>query len=145
MNFINNQQKHNKKNLGDNGSISTGTMEQEKINQLQIEVNTWKRLLNFFKDENVYLKNRLSDILKNGFHRKFLEEFENFQTKFIKQDEVISLLRNDTAELDNLLNAGAGDNSIDKKLAHLRNNMANYERQFFQLQLNFNTYLSENM
>lgn len=149
MNFINNKQKHSKKNLGDNGLSSTGNMEQEKINQLQIEVNTWKRLLNFFKDENVYLKNRLSDILKNGFDRKFLEEFENFQTKFIKQDEVISLLRNDTAELDKLLNeelnAGVSDNSIDKKLAHLRNNMANYERQFFQLQLNFNTYLSENM
>jgi len=124
-------------------------MEHEKINQLQIEVNTWKRLLNFFKDENIYLKNRLSDILKNGFERKFLDEFENFQTKFIKQDEVISLLRNDTAELDKLLNgylnAGIIDESVDKKLAHLRNNMANYERQFFQLQLNFNTYLAENM
>lgn len=124
-------------------------MEHEKINQLQIEVNTWKRLLNFFKEENVYLKNRLSDILKNGFERKFLDEFENFQTKFVKQDEVISLLRNDTAELDkllnNYLNAGIIDESVDKKLAHLRNNMANYERQFFQLQLNFNTYLAENM
>ncbi|HSQ44858.1 MAG TPA: hypothetical protein VLM16_07660 [Ginsengibacter sp.] len=124
-------------------------MEHEKINQLQIEVNTWKRLLNFFKEENVYLKNRLSDILKNGFERKFLDEFENFQTKFVKQDEVISLLRNDTAELDkllnNYLNDGIIDESVDKKLAHLRNNMANYERQFFQLQLNFNTYLAENM
>ena len=124
-------------------------MQQKKINQLQIEVNTWKRLLNFFKEENVYLKNRLSDILKNGFDRKFLDEFENFQTKFIQQDEVVSLLRNDTAELDKLLdcdlNAGIIDESVDKKLAHLRNNMANYERQFFQLQLNFNTYLAEKM
>ncbi|KAA9041099.1 hypothetical protein FW778_03395 [Ginsengibacter hankyongi] len=138
-----------KNNLGDDRLSSYETMQQKKISQLQIEVNTWKRLLNFFKEENVYLKNRLSDILKDGFDRKFLDEFENFQTKFIKQDEVISLLRNDTAELDKLLdgdlNAGIIDESVDKKLAHLRNNMANYERQFFQLQLNFNTYLAEKM
>lgn len=124
-------------------------MEHEKVNQLQMEVNTWKRILNFFKEENVYLKNRLSDILKNGFERKFLDEFENFQTKFIKQDELISLLRNDIAELDKLLNEELNSkitgNNIDKMLAHLRNNLANYERQFFQLQLNFNTYLSENI
>ena len=79
------------------------TNDENKINQLQVEVNTWKRLLNFFRDENVYLKNRLSEILKNGFDRKLLEEFENFQTKFINQDEVISFLRNDIADLDKLL------------------------------------------
>ena len=125
-------------------------MEQAKINQLQSEINTWKRLLNFFRDENVCLKNRLSDILKNGFNRKLLEEFENFQTRFIKQDEVISLLRNDTAELDKLLsNEKSGviisDSRIDKKLDHLRNNITNSEEQFFQLQLNFNTYILANM
>ena len=103
-------------------------MEQAKINQLQIEVNTWKRFLNFFRDENVCLKNRLSDILKNGFDRNLLDELENFQTKFIKHDEVIILLRNEIAELDKLLlNERSGDgipnNKIDKKLDHLRNNM----------------------
>jgi len=139
-----------KNTLYDNRLSSTRIMEPAKINQLQIEINTWKRLLNFFRDENVCLKNRLSDILKDGFDRRLLEEFENFQTKFIKQDEVISFLRNDTAELDKLLlNEKSGveisDSRINKKLEHLRNNMANYKREFFQLQLNFNTYILENM
>ena len=92
-----------KNTLSDNRLSCNRIMEQAKINQLQSEINTWKRLLIFFRDENVCLKNRLSDILKNGFNRKLLEEFENFQTKFIKQDEMIRLLRNDTAELDKLL------------------------------------------
>lgn len=121
-----------------------------KINQLQVEVNTWKRLLNFFSDENVCLKNRLSEILKNGFDRKLLEEFENFQTKFIKQDEMITFLRNDIAELDKLLvneklGIGINKNTIDRKLEHLRKNITNSEVRFFQLQLNFNTYILENM
>ena len=124
--------------------------ENPKINQLQVEVNTWKRLLNFFSDENVCLKNRLSEILKNGFDRKLLEEFENFQTKFIKQDEMITFLRNDIAELDKLLlneklGIGKNENTIDRKLEHLRKNITNSEGRFFQLQINFNTYILENM
>src|ERR1019366_1094116 len=108
-----------KNTLYDNRLSSTRIMEPTKINQLQIEINTWKRLLNFFRDENVCLKNRLSDILKDGFDRRLLEEFENFQTKFIKQDEVISFLRNDTAELDKLLlneksSVEISDSRIDK-------------------------------
>ena len=139
-----------KTTLNDNRLSSNRIMEQVKINQLQIEINTWKRLLNFFREENVCLKNRLSDILKNGFNRKLLEEFENFQTKFIKQDEMISLLRNDAAELDKLLlneKSGAiiSDDKIDRKLDYLRTNIANSEKQFFQLQLNFNIYILENM
>ncbi len=124
-------------------------MEQEKIEQLEFEVNTWKRFLNFFMDENVYLKNRLAHLLKNGFDRKFLEEFEDFQNKFINHDGVISLLRNDIAHLDKLLiseklNDGKINNIIDKKLDHLRNNIINAEKQFTQLQLSFNTFLSLN-
>jgi hypothetical protein len=139
-----------KQTLNINVSGSNRMSENPKINQLQVEVNTWKRLLNFFSDENVCLKNRLSEILKNGFDRKLLEEFENFQTKFIKQDEMITFFRNDIAELDKLLlneklGIGKNENTIDRKLEHLRKNIANSEGRFFQLQINFNTYILENM
>lgn len=139
-----------KQTITDNVSGRNRMNENPKINQLQAEVNTWKRLLNFFSDENVCLKNRLAEILKNGFDRKLLEEFENFQTKFIKQDEMITFLRNDIAELNKLLlneklGIGVNENTIDRKLEHLRKNMANSEGRFFQLQLNFNTYILENM
>jgi hypothetical protein len=138
-----------KQTLNINVSGRNRMSENPKINQLQVEVNTWKRLLNFFSDENICLKNRLSEILKNGFDRKLLEEFENFQTKFIKQDEMITFLRNDIAELDKLLlndklGIGINENTIDRKLEHLRKNIVNSEGRFFQLQINFNTYILEN-
>ena len=139
-----------KQTINDNVLGRNRMNELPKINQLQVEVNTWKRLLNFFSDENVCLKNRLSEILKNGFDRKLLEEFENFQTKFIKQDETITFLRNDIAELDKLLlneklGMSVNENAINRKLEHLRKNIVNSEGRFFQLQLNFNTYVLENM
>jgi hypothetical protein len=136
--------------ISENRLSSDGIMEQPKINQLQIEAKTWKRFLNFFRDENVCLKNKLSDILKNGFDRRLLEELENFQTKFIKRDELFGVLRNDIAALDKLLlnqnfKLGINYDMIAKKLEHIRNNMYNTEKQFLLLQLNFNTYLSENI
>lgn len=139
-----------KQTLNINVSGRNRMSENPKINQLQVEVNTWKRLLNFFSDENVCLKNRLAEILKNGFDRKLLEELENFQTKFIKQDEMITFLRNDIAELNKLLlneklGTGVNENTIDRKLEHLRKNIANSEGRFFQLQRNFNSYILENM
>ena len=45
-----------------------------KLIQLQYEINTWKRLLSFMSEENIQLKNRLSEVLKNKFDKNLLEE-----------------------------------------------------------------------
>lgn len=74
-----------------------------KLKQLQFESNTWKRLLRFMMEENNHLKNRIAEILKDDFDKNLLKEIENFQSNFIKQDELINLLRNDAADLDKLL------------------------------------------
>lgn len=122
-----------------------------KIAQLRYESETWKRLLEFIMDENIQLKYRLSDVLKNNFDKYFLEQLENFQSNFVKQDNLVSVLRNDVAELDKLL---VGDDScedgktmkeIDKKMKILRNNINNAEKQFSQMKAAFISYLSENM
>lgn len=125
-------------------------MPQKKMQQIQIESNTWKRLLDFFREENVRSKNRLSDILKESFDRSLLEDLENFQSQFVKHDELIGLLRNEIAELDKLLlddeiNDGGMPAMIARKLGNLRHNLSNSERRFCELQLDFNTYLVENI
>ena len=54
-----------KSTLDDNRLSSTRIMEETKINQTQIEINTWKRLLNFFRDENVCLKSQSYQDVEN--------------------------------------------------------------------------------
>ncbi|MEJ0105930.1 MAG: hypothetical protein WDO19_26745 [Bacteroidota bacterium] len=49
-----------------------------KLKQLQSERDTWRRLLVFMKDENVHLKNRLAEVLKNSIENNLLEDIENF-------------------------------------------------------------------
>jgi len=125
-------------------------MPELKLKQLQYESDTWKRLLGFMMDENIHLKNRLSEVLKDKFDKNLLVEIEGFQNNFIKEDELIGLLRNDVAGLDKLLEReifedGKIVNEIDKRLKNLRNNIVYAEKQFGKLKLEFNNYLSENI
>ena len=125
-------------------------MPELKLKQLQYESDTWKRLLCFIQDENVHLKNRLSEVLHDNFNKNLLEEVESFQNTFLREDELMGLLRNDVAELDKLLvreifEDGKIIKEIDTRLKKLRNNIITAERQFGNLKLEFNSYLTENM
>jgi hypothetical protein len=126
------------------------SMPELKLIQLQYESDTWKHLLGFMIDENIRQKNRLSEILKNGFDRNLLEEMENFQTRFIKEDERIRLLRHELVELDKLLIREIFDDGkiikeINSKFKNLRNNIVITERKFGELKLEFNNFLLENI
>lgn len=121
-----------------------------KIKQLQYETDSWKRILDFMMDENIHLKNRLSAILNDKFDTNLLEAVERFYSIFVKQDDLIRLLRNNLAELDQLLTTGKFYDEeildeIEFKFSNLRNNIDYAERQFAKLKLEFNSYLSENI
>ena len=123
-------------------------MQDLKLKQLEYEADTWKRLLSFMMDENIHLKNRLSEFLRHTFAKNYLEEIENFQSRFLKQDELICLLRNDLAEVEKLLVReilvdGKILDEINRKLNKLRNHVCNTELQFSKLKCEFNNYLSD--
>jgi hypothetical protein len=121
-----------------------------KLRQLQYESDTWKRLLGFLEDENIHLKNRLSEILKNGFNEDLLDEVESFQSRFVKEDELIRLLRNNVAELDDLLvrevfEDGKIFKEIHRRLKNLSDNIQHVQEQFTKLKSEFNRFMSENI
>ena len=75
-----------------------------KIRQYRYECDIWKRNLEFLMLENIHLKNRLADILKNGSSdTRFLNVAEQYQNYFTTEDETINLLRKDIGDLDQLL------------------------------------------
>lgn len=120
-----------------------------KLVQLQDERDKLKRKLAFMTEENIRLKNSLSQVLNDKFDRNLLEEVEKFQTSFIKKDELIGLLRNDIAELDKLIDVVIIEkekviSEIDRRLKYLHNNIENAERQFNHIKAAFNSYLLAN-
>ncbi len=121
-----------------------------KLKQLQHESDSWKRQLAFMTEENIFLKNRISEILKNGTDSETLAEIENFHTSFINEDELIGLLRNDIAEYDKWLERerfedGHIISKVQKKMKELRHGIATAEAKFGKLKSDFNNYLSENI
>lgn len=130
--------------------LKQNPMSELKLKHLQNEADTWKRTLGFMIDENIHLKNRLSEILKTQFDDSLLGEMENFQTGFLKEDQRVGLLKNEVAELDKLLvkeifEDGKIIRQVDHKLNKLRSNIKNAETQFTKLKMDFNNFLSENI
>ena len=120
------------------------------LRQLQHESDAWKRLLSFIKGENVHLKDRLSDLLREDFSDQLLEGIEIFQNSFVKEDELIALLRNEIAEFDKLLlreifEDGKTAGEVGSRVFKLRNNISIAEKQFGKLKMAFHNFLSENL
>ena len=124
-------------------------MPELKLKQLQYECATWKRSLSFMIEENIRLKNRIAEILKDNFDTGLLERIETFQNNFIDEDTRMSLLRDDVADLEKLLAYEPSEiktrDAIDSKLKKIRNNIMEAEKQFSGLKLAFNNYLTKNM
>lgn len=115
-----------------------------KLRQLQFECDTWKRMLSFMVDENIHLKNRLSEILSDQQPNQLLNEIEDYQTRFLKIDELIRILRNDVAELEQSIKEkqDTADNpSINNKLSRIRLNIPLVERQLERMKMDFNSFL----
>jgi hypothetical protein len=118
------------------------------LKQMKYETDTCKRSLGFMIDENIHLKNRLSEILRNAFNSNLLEQVEYFQNRFIKEDERIGLIRNDVAQVDKLLVKEAFEDGtiltdLNGKIHNICSNIMHAEKQFSELKLEFNNYLLE--
>lgn len=116
-----------------------------KPDQYHHENKTWGRLLEFFKQENIFLKNRLSEVVDHSTDKDFLALAEQFQNKFIIKDEIIDELRHDiNLQSVDLINRNDSlvDSKIIKRQEKLRNEMEYFEKDFIQLKNEFNKYLS---
>ena len=119
-----------------------------KPDQFNHEIKTWARLLNFFKQENTFLKNRLAEVVDYGADKEFLALAEQFQNKFIIKDEYIDELRHDTnlqARDLTSSNTALTDIKLIKRQERLRNELEYFEIDFIKLKNEFNKYLSTDL
>jgi len=125
-------------------------MHELKLRQLQYESDTWKRLLVFMLEQNIHQKNRLSEILKNGFSTAFLDDLEVFQNSFIADDALLNSLQQEIRELDTLLSReiyedGKIQRKMERKIKKLRKEMKTTENKFNRLKSSFNNFLTEHI
>lgn len=118
-----------------------------KSGQFQHENQTWERLLEFLKQENAFLKNRLSEVLDHNTNKDFLPQAEHYQNLFIVKDEFMDEMRHDVHEQETALKkmSATVKETIDSKLVKmqekLRNEMEFLEKDFVKIKNEFNKYL----
>ena len=116
-----------------------------RVREMQVEFAAWMETLSSRMEENLLLKSRLSEILKKNYDQNCLEEMEEFQTKFISEDEITKGLRREVAVLDNLLyrkiiDGGIVGESFEGIVKKLRNDFKNSETYFRILQSSFDDF-----
>ena len=78
--------------------INQPNMKNIITDQLIYEVDTWKRLIVFIKNENLMRINRLNDIIKSINDKNVLFKIENFQVQFMMLEEIYFILNNEVIE-----------------------------------------------
>ncbi len=117
-----------------------------KIEQFLHESLTWKRLLDFFIQENSFLKTRLSEVVDRETDKIIIANAEYFQNEFILKDEYIRDIEIDVKTHEKNLQLlftqkNTLDNKICKQQEKLRNEISYLEKEFSSLKNQFNKYL----
>lgn len=113
-----------------------------KSDQYLQEYLAWMRMLEFYKEENIFFKTRLSEVVDHEADKDFLALAEQFQNQFIIKDDFIDELRHDI----NAIQTGIKESKVpaiklETKHNKLRNEMEYLEKSFTQLRSEFNKYL----
>lgn len=121
----------------------------EKIHQYEYEGMMWTRSLEYLKQENAYLKDRLTEVVDHNSDKYFLAQAEHFQNQFIIKDEFLDELKHDVNEQIDLLKlqeSGQSNNTKSEQITSrqdkLRDQMVFIERDFLNLRNDFQKYLN---
>jgi hypothetical protein len=111
------------------------------------EVQTWDRSLDFYKQENNFLKTRLSHVLDNNSDKTFLAFAEQFNSRFLFIDEYIKDLKRDLSQQVNMLNQFMKGNitqqrPLENLQKKLRTEMVNFEKIVTAIKYDFNEQLA---
>ncbi|MEP6676437.1 MAG: hypothetical protein ABJA78_14845 [Ferruginibacter sp.] len=120
----------------------------EKPGQLEDDCCSWLRWLDFYKNENSFLKVRLSEVVDNLTDHILLSAAENFQSQFILKDELfaqlqheIEFLRQKLTDMARSKKSISMDSTVLTKHLRLKNKMPQLKQDFMQLIENFNSFL----
>ena len=117
-----------------------------KADQFLQECVGWLRLLDFLKQENSFLKTRLSSVVDYETNREFLNEAEQYQNLFLQRDEFINeIIKDAKAHQETISKILVLEKNIDertnKQQQKLRNEVERLERDFTKMKNDFNKEL----
>jgi hypothetical protein len=107
----------------------------------------WKEILRQLENENIFFKTKLTDILTMDFPKVQLAHLEFFQSRFLKMDSQIGLLRHEIREytvlLKQLLQTDRQEQEFLNPYKNLGENIFSIRESFQLLRADFQDYLSD--
>lgn len=114
-------------------------------NQFLHEIRTWGRALDFYKQENAFLKTHLAQLLDDNADNAFVEMAEYFNNRFVFTDDYIMALQQDiklqTDMLQHFIVAAEENELIHPLQQKLREQMEGFEKEILLQKKEFNQKL----
>lgn len=105
----------------------------------------WKEILKQLENENIFFKTKLTDILTTDLPKVQLAHLEFFQSRFLKMDSRIGLLRHEIREYTILLKQQTSslEQEFLNRYKNLMENIFSIRESFQLLRADFQDYLSD--
>jgi len=111
-------------------------------------IGQWLAEIDFYKKQLQNMQNELEDFLPTFYNQSFAAFVEQFQNRFIRQREVIGILRHDVKAYENDIEVLAMHPSpelrakVESKHNRLKNDMITFIDLFVELERDFNDFLA---
>ena len=118
-----------------------------KTKNRRIEINAWKRSLDYMADENILMKNRISEILRDEFDKSDLPKLEEYHSLILKEEDFLNLIRHNLADLTaphlNSTSSEEGYSKEDGFYFNLKVQIETALLRFNKLKIGFYSFMSE--
>jgi predicted metal-dependent phosphoesterase TrpH len=121
----------------------------EQLNEMKSEHDEWQNRIKFYRDEIKQFNHHLGKVAQPGAPKDLLASVEHFQNQFIRQSEVLDIIRHDFKQHENLIEAldnperKAPEESIQKIHSTQREKLDQFEKIFHELRGEFNVFLNK--
>lgn len=118
---------------------------QEEVQLMLNEHSEWQSKIRMYKSELKRLNADLSELVTRETPSEIMASVEHFQNQFIRQNEVLDIIRHEFKQHENLLESlqknGSSDIDLEKRHSEERDKLFQFERIFKELEKEFEMFL----
>ncbi|MEP7263208.1 MAG: hypothetical protein ABI772_01855 [Bacteroidota bacterium] len=120
----------------------------EQLLEMKSEHDEWQNRIKFYRDEIKQFNQHLGKFAQPGAPKELMASVEHFQNQFIRQTEVLDIIRHDFKQHENLIEAlevpaiTEPNEGIQKIHSTQREKLDQFEKIFHELRGEFNIFLN---
>ncbi len=121
----------------------------QQLNEMKTEHDQWQDRIRFYKDEISHFNNHLGRLSMIRHSQDMMASVEHFQNQFIRQKEILDIIRHEFKQHENLIEALESgkavepNDGIQRIHAVQRDKLDQFEHIFHDLRHDFNIFLNK--